>query len=227
MKIRIPDQIKHLRQITEISDVKCVNNLRMSRNAFGRLCQILETSAGLRATRHLNVAEQVAIFLSVLAHHKKNCVVKHDFTRSSRTGCLGALDGTHVEVWVSDAEKGRYRNRKGQTSINVLGIFNTKGMFTYVLSGWEGSAADGRVLCDAISRPTSLKVLTDGEYSEALVLLSGRAKSDDPFDTELPEHPNDLSAMELEFVSSIETSTAWSAWCEELATNMFGEWLRH
>ncbi|KAL0311985.1 UNVERIFIED_CONTAM: hypothetical protein Sradi_5597800 [Sesamum radiatum] len=147
MKVRIPDQVKHLRQIIEISDVKCLDNLRMTRNAFGRLCQMLETSGGLTATRHLTITEQVAIFLSVLAHHKKNCVVKHDFIRSDRTiskhfhsvlramlrlqplllsrsspirddsadprwrwfkGCLGALDGTHVEVRVSDSEKGRY-----------------------------------------------------------------------------------------------------------------------
>ncbi|KAL0421085.1 UNVERIFIED_CONTAM: hypothetical protein Slati_3131400 [Sesamum latifolium] len=57
----------------------------MSRNAFGRLCLILETSVGLTATKHLTITEQVAIFLSVLAHHKKNCVVKHDFIRNGRT----------------------------------------------------------------------------------------------------------------------------------------------
>ncbi|KAL0385727.1 UNVERIFIED_CONTAM: hypothetical protein Sradi_2967000 [Sesamum radiatum] len=153
MKLRIPDQVKHLRHIIEFSDVKCVDNLRMSRNAFGRLCQILENPGGLRVTRHLTISEQVAIFLSVLAHHKKNCVVKHDFICSGRTiskhfysvlrvvlrvqsiflprstaigeesqdtrwrwfkGCLGALDGTHIDVRVPDSEKGRYRNRKGQ-----------------------------------------------------------------------------------------------------------------
>lgn len=31
-------------------------------------------------------------------------------------------------------------------------------MFTYVLAGWEGSAADGRVLRDAISRRNGLRV---------------------------------------------------------------------
>lgn len=30
--------------------------------------------------------------------------------------------------------------------------------FSYVLAGWEGSAADGRVLRDALSRPNGLKV---------------------------------------------------------------------
>ncbi|GJZ05648.1 hypothetical protein Tco_0539441 [Tanacetum coccineum] len=36
-------------------------------------------------------------------------------------------------------------------------------MFSYVLAGWEGSAADSRVLRDAISRPNGLKV-TRGSY---------------------------------------------------------------
>ncbi|KAL0395388.1 UNVERIFIED_CONTAM: hypothetical protein Slati_4505000 [Sesamum latifolium] len=85
MNLRIPDQVKHLRQIVELSGVKCVDNLRMSRNAFGHLCQILENSGALRGTRHLTISEQVAIFLNVLAHYKKNCVVKHDFIHNGRT----------------------------------------------------------------------------------------------------------------------------------------------
>lgn len=30
--------------------------------------------------------------------------------------------------------------------------------FVYVLSGWEGSAADSRVLRDAVTRPNGLKI---------------------------------------------------------------------
>ncbi|KAL6550558.1 hypothetical protein OROMI_021046 [Orobanche minor] len=43
--------------------------------------------------------------------------------------------------------------------------------FIYVLPGWEGSAHDGRILRDAISRPNGLKVpkgcyyLCDGGYT--------------------------------------------------------------
>ncbi|KAK4383160.1 hypothetical protein Sango_2802500 [Sesamum angolense] len=79
-------------------------------------------------------------------------------------GCLGALDGTHIEVRVPDSDKGRYWNRKGQISTNVLGLCNIEGMFTYVLSGWEGSAADGRVLRDAVHRPAGVKVPTGNYY---------------------------------------------------------------
>ena len=42
--------------------------------------------------------------------------------------------------------------------MNVLGACTPNMEFTYVLSGWEGSAHDGRVLRDALSRPNGLKV---------------------------------------------------------------------
>ncbi|KAL0340077.1 UNVERIFIED_CONTAM: hypothetical protein Sradi_4524500 [Sesamum radiatum] len=37
-------------------------------------------------------------------------------------------------------------------------------MFIYILSGWEGSVADGRVLRDAIHRPAGVKVPTGNYY---------------------------------------------------------------
>ncbi|CAN1301728.1 Putative nuclease HARBI1 [Linum perenne] len=69
--------------------------------------------------------------------------------------CLGALDGTHVKVRTRIQDQPRYRNRKGDVSINVLGVCNPSGEFIYCLAGWEGSAHDARVLrgqyylCDA------------------------------------------------------------------------------
>ncbi|KAL0293469.1 UNVERIFIED_CONTAM: hypothetical protein Sradi_6936100 [Sesamum radiatum] len=78
-------------------------------------------------------------------------------------GCLGALDGTHIDVRVPDSEKGRCHNRKSYTSINVLGVCNTEGLFTYVLSGWDGTA-DGQVLRHAISRSIGLKVPSENYY---------------------------------------------------------------
>ncbi|CAN1126641.1 hypothetical protein LINPERPRIM_LOCUS5851 [Linum perenne] len=53
----------------------------------------------------------------------------------------------------------RYRDRKGNTSINILGVCTPKLEFIYCLSGWERSARDGRVLRDALARPNGLKVL--------------------------------------------------------------------
>ncbi|CAN1158149.1 hypothetical protein LINPERHAP2_LOCUS21969 [Linum perenne] len=72
--------------------------------------------------------------------------------------CLGALDGTHVKVRVNLQDQPRFRNRKGEVSINVIGVCNPDGQFMYCLAGWEGSAHDARVLRDALARPNGLKV---------------------------------------------------------------------
>ncbi|KAG8369191.1 hypothetical protein BUALT_Bualt15G0125500 [Buddleja alternifolia] len=131
MAHRRPDQVSHMRRIVELSDTSCVDNLRMNRNAFGRLCYLLEHVGGLVDSRHVSLSEK---------------------------GCLGALDGSYINVRVCDSEKPRYRNRKGDVSINLLGVVDRSCKFVYMLPGWEGSAADARVLRNAINRPHGLRV---------------------------------------------------------------------
>ncbi|KAK4404538.1 hypothetical protein Sango_0822400 [Sesamum angolense] len=70
----------------------------------------------------------------------------------------GALDGTLIGVRVPEYEKGRYRTRKGQVAVNVLCVCNPNMQFIFVPSGWEGSAADNRVLRDAVHRPNGLRL---------------------------------------------------------------------
>ncbi|XP_009359457.1 protein ALP1-like [Pyrus x bretschneideri] len=85
--------------------------------------------------------------------------------------CLGALDGTYINVHVPERDKPRYRSRKGEIATNMLGVCNVDMNFIFVYPGWEGSASDSRVLRDAISRPSGLKVptgcyyLVDGGYT--------------------------------------------------------------
>ncbi|KAL8481808.1 hypothetical protein ACS0TY_028087 [Phlomoides rotata] len=64
----------------------------------------------------------------------------------------------HTLTCMSLPEKGRYMNRKGIVTINVLGVCDMNMKFVNVLTGWEGSAADSRVLRDAINRTHGLKV---------------------------------------------------------------------
>lgn len=59
--------------------------------------------------------------------------------------CVGALDGSHIKAHVVGETK-PYRNRKGDLSQNVLAVVDFNMLFTYVLAGWEGSAADITVL---------------------------------------------------------------------------------
>ncbi|KAL0418967.1 UNVERIFIED_CONTAM: hypothetical protein Sradi_1310200 [Sesamum radiatum] len=85
MNSRISNQVRHLHRLVSILDELCSRNLCLDRNAFGWLRYLLEYSRGLLSTKHLTVSKQVAIFFSVVAHHKKNCGVKHDFIRFDRT----------------------------------------------------------------------------------------------------------------------------------------------
>ena len=59
---------------------------------------------------------------------------------------------------VPNADKPRYRTRKGQISTNTLAVCDRYMRFVYVLPGWEGSAADSRVLRDAVNRVHGLRV---------------------------------------------------------------------
>ncbi|CAL1397152.1 unnamed protein product [Linum trigynum] len=92
--------------------------------------------------------------------------------------CLGALDGTIVNVRATKENQERYRNRKGTIGMNVLGVVDQNMEFIYCLAGWEGSAHDGRVLRDALIRPNGLKVprgyyyLCDAGYSNCEGFLS-------------------------------------------------------
>ncbi|MFQ6666709.1 hypothetical protein Gotur_032967, partial [Gossypium turneri] len=52
---------------------------------------------------------------------------------------------------VPTVDKPRYRTRKGDIATNMLGVCTLNMHFVYVLPGWEGSVADGRVLRDVIS----------------------------------------------------------------------------
>ncbi|KAL7181786.1 hypothetical protein ACSBR1_040648 [Camellia fascicularis] len=72
--------------------------------------------------------------------------------------CLGALDGTYIRVHVPMIHQARYRTRKGDIATNVLGVCSQQMNFIYALPGWEGSAADSRVLRDAINRPNGLRI---------------------------------------------------------------------
>lgn len=82
---RIPHQIRHLNRIVGLTNVDCVANLRMDRNTFGKLCSLLRELGGLRDGKYVSVEEQVASFLGVLAHHKKNRITGFDFMRSGQT----------------------------------------------------------------------------------------------------------------------------------------------
>ncbi|XP_047953513.1 uncharacterized protein LOC125199580 [Salvia hispanica] len=242
---RVPNQVNHMNRLVRVTDVDCVDNLRMDRNTFGRLCLLIRQVEGLKDGRFVFVEEQVAMFLGILAHHKKNRIVKFEFWRSGQTisryfhrvlnailklntlflvkpdpvtadcldhrwkwfkGCLGALDGTYIDVLVPNADKPRYRTRKGRISTNTLAVCDRYMRFVYVLPGWEGSAADSRVLRDAVNRVHGLRVpkgnyyLCDNGYANSEGFLTPykavryHLKEWGPT-TDLPQNPKEMFNM--------------------------------
>ncbi|KAI8550052.1 hypothetical protein RHMOL_Rhmol06G0074300 [Rhododendron molle] len=104
--------------------------------------------------------------------------------------CLGALDGTYVPVNPPAADRPRYRSRKGEIATNVLGVCSRDQKFVYVLSGWEGSATDSRILQNAIEIADGLIVphghyyLVDAGYTNGNGFLA-------PYRGQRREMPND------------------------------------
>ena len=89
--------------------------------------------------------------------------------------CVGAIDGTHIHAFVTEEDLPRYRNRKGGISQNVLAACTFDMCFSYVLAGWEGSAADGRIFEDAQRRdlliPSGKYLVADAGFSNCEKLL--------------------------------------------------------
>ncbi|XP_052622502.1 uncharacterized protein LOC128127837 [Lactuca sativa] len=77
--------------------------------------------------------------------------------------CVGAIDGTHVRVKVPNRDAPRYRGRKGYPNINVLAACSFDLKFTYVLTDWEGTASDSRIVKDALKRDDKL-LIPRGRY---------------------------------------------------------------
>ncbi|XP_013694529.1 uncharacterized protein LOC117126085 [Brassica rapa] len=79
---------------------------------------------------------------------------------------VGAIDGTHIFAMVQKKDAAPFRNRKGDISQNVLAACNFDLEFMYVLSGWEGSAHDSKILNDALTRNTNRLPVPEEKDSE-------------------------------------------------------------
>ncbi|KAG8371195.1 hypothetical protein BUALT_Bualt13G0061800 [Buddleja alternifolia] len=154
MAERTPDQVSRTRRLVQISDTSCIGNLMMNRNSFARLCYLLEHVGGLVESRYVGIYEKVAMFLLYLILLVEPRPIPDDCMNNTWKwfkGCLVTLDGTYIPVKVPAIHKPRYRSRKGDITVNVLGVRESNQKFVYLLQGWEGSAADARVLRDSIN----------------------------------------------------------------------------
>ncbi|WVZ64753.1 hypothetical protein U9M48_014228 [Paspalum notatum var. saurae] len=202
---------KHVEELLHGHKVRVRRELRMEKEIFLKLVELLRDSHLLSNARDITVEEQVAIFLFCLATNASNRLMQERFQHSGETisryfnivlqaiislsskiielppintpfvissnpkfmpyfqGCIGAIDGTHIPITMSPSLQDPYRNRKGGLSQNVMVACDFNCQFVHVSAGWEGSAADARVLQDALSHgfyvPHGKYYLVDAGYA--------------------------------------------------------------
>jgi hypothetical protein len=78
---------KNLNLIYNCNDIECVSMLRMRREPFFRLCNLLKDRNLLRDTLHCCVEEQVAMFLHIVGHNQRFRVIHQNWRRSIETVC--------------------------------------------------------------------------------------------------------------------------------------------
>ncbi|KAL6629371.1 hypothetical protein ACP70R_029136 [Stipagrostis hirtigluma subsp. patula] len=90
--------------------------------------------------------------------------------------CVGAIDGTHVPLTLSDSESAPYRNKEASLSQNVMLACDFDLNFVYVCCGREGSASDAAVLYSAMESgfqvPRGKYYLVDGGYANTPSFLA-------------------------------------------------------
>lgn len=169
----------------------------LSRNAnFEKLSHRFERS---RETIHRHIKACFDAIISV-----KGDFVKHPSTNTHWKissdphygpyfeNCIGAIDGIHVPMTVSDREAAPYRNREGSLTQNVMLACDFDLNFVHVSSGHEGSASDAAVLYSAIESgfqvPGGKYYLVDGGYPNTPCFLA--PYSGVPYHTEEQEQRN-------------------------------------
>ncbi|NP_001136669.1 uncharacterized protein LOC100216798 [Zea mays] len=90
--------------------------------------------------------------------------------------CIGAIDGIHVPMTISDSEAAPYRNRQESLSQNVMLACDFDLNFVHVSCSREGSASDAAVLYSAIEYgfevPRGKFYLVDGGYANTPSFLA-------------------------------------------------------
>ncbi|XP_029153454.1 uncharacterized protein [Arachis hypogaea] len=191
-----------LERIIGEGDKNCIWELRMNTNAFANLCELLQVQGGLCEDGQVSLLEQVATFLIILAHHKKNRSLQVRFCRSGETvskyfnkvlkaiirmqnllfakaspveedcidptwrkfkGCLGALDGTYIEVTVPESDKSRYQTMKGNYYLVDAGYTNGPGF----LAPYRGTRYHVREWAQGTRAPRNYQEYFNRKHSSA------------------------------------------------------------
>ncbi|KAM0011733.1 hypothetical protein Hdeb2414_s0060g00761911 [Helianthus debilis subsp. tardiflorus] len=157
---------------------KCRELIRMSEKAYMTLCNILKHDGCLQATQRMSIEEQVARFLHIVGNDLRNWLASWIYRRSRSTTSrcfhrvlrtILSLESHYIQQPKGDIVPKEIQEKKRFYpffkdcigTINVLAACTFDLKFTYVLTGWEGTASDSRIIKNAFIRSDKLVIPTD------------------------------------------------------------------
>uniref|UniRef100_A0A6N2MQ14 DUF8040 domain-containing protein n=1 Tax=Salix viminalis TaxID=40686 RepID=A0A6N2MQ14_SALVM len=180
LSISLTNGTKFVDEVLRGPSDRCLENFRMDKHAFYKLCDILQGKGLLRHTNRIKIEEQLAIFLFIIGHNLRTRAVQELFRYSGETisrhfnNVLNAIMAISLDFFQppgSDIppeilEDPRFYpyfkdcvGAVDRIHIPVMVGIDEQGPFP----GWEGSASDLRVLNSALTRRNKLQV-PEGKY---------------------------------------------------------------
>ncbi|XVE83458.1 hypothetical protein DITRI_Ditri16bG0089600 [Diplodiscus trichospermus] len=167
--------LRHRGMLRDTAGVMIEEQLAIFLNIVGhnernRVIQERFQHSGETISRHFNNVLKAIKSLSREFLQPPNICTPPEILNSNRFSpyfkdCIGVIDGMHIPAHVPAKDQSRFRNRKGVLSQNVLAACTFDLQFIFVYPGWEGSAADSRVLRAVLDDPDqNFPHISEGKY---------------------------------------------------------------